>query len=117
MRSRRSPRARSRRRSGGIQPCPARSTYGPIRCTAAIATAARTRTCASSLPSASQDRFCSGGVATWDWVSWRRPKSRVVTGVPEVPDFVTFYRAVHGREPFPWQRRLAAVVDARRVAG
>ncbi|HVF13847.1 MAG TPA: hypothetical protein VM942_04560, partial [Acidimicrobiales bacterium] len=34
-----------------------------------------------------------------------------MTGVPEVPDFVTFYRAVHGREPFPWQRRLAAVVE------
>jgi CRISPR-associated endonuclease/helicase Cas3 len=32
-----------------------------------------------------------------------------VTGVCE---FATFYRAVHGgREPFPWQRRLAALVE------
>lgn len=29
-----------------------------------------------------------------------------------VCDFATFYQAVHGgREPFPWQRRLAAVVE------
>lgn len=35
----------------------------------------------------------------------------LVTSVADVPDFVAFYRAVHGREPFPWQRRLAADVE------
>ena len=35
-----------------------------------------------------------------------------MTGVCE---FASFYRAVHaGREPFPWQRRLAALVDQSR---
>lgn len=28
----------------------------------------------------------------------------------DVPAFEAFYRAVHGRDPFPWQRRLAALV-------
>ena len=33
-----------------------------------------------------------------------------MTGVCE---FASFYQAVHGgREPFPWQRRLAALVEA-----
>lgn len=30
----------------------------------------------------------------------------------DVPDFSTFYRAVNGRDPFPWQRRLAKEVGS-----
>ena len=30
--------------------------------------------------------------------------------LPPAPSFAAFYQAVNGREPFPWQSRLAAAV-------
>ncbi|MCY3872687.1 MAG: type I-U CRISPR-associated helicase/endonuclease Cas3 [Rhodobacteraceae bacterium] len=32
--------------------------------------------------------------------------------IPPMPTFPDFYRAINGREPFPWQRRLASLVKA-----
>ena len=33
------------------------------------------------------------------------------SGQPPMPDFPSFYRAINGREPFPWQARLAEQVE------
>ena len=32
------------------------------------------------------------------------------SGMPSMPTFVEFYRAINGRDPFPWQTRLAKLV-------
>ena len=34
------------------------------------------------------------------------------TSIPPLPSFVDFYRAINGREPFPWQARLARQLEA-----
>ena len=43
-------------------------------------------------------------------VAERRAAGQIGRGLPALPTFAEFYRAINGREPFPWQARLAGLV-------